>query len=262
MIDGVLTEKDGKCTLCKVVEFSSELEEKIREELNSIINGDFAIEEVPEVYDYQYALSLFLERYKSKPVDTKKGMIGELLAHVLAGALFTDLTSISVLKNKEEGSIKKGFDIIYLDIEQKSLWYSEVKSGYKSDANTAAEANIILLKRARTDIITKLTGKRKTLWDTAMTDVALILNGPKATNAKKLLGKDSPIKKQSISNNKNVILISTLYETPQNPLSIADLKEFASEIEKEGAFQSVLIFTIQKNTYEKVVEFLEGEIVD
>src|SRR5690606_31574732 len=87
----------------------------------------------------------------------KKGMIGELLAHLLLNYTDNNFTSLSILKNKEEKSIKKGFDIIYCEVDCDKLWYSEVKSGKsesgKEDSNTY---NDILLNRAKKGIIGEL----------------------------------------------------------------------------------------------------------
>lgn len=261
MIDGVQIEKDQHCTLCKVTNFSDSLKAKIRDELNSIINGEYSVETVPEQADYKYALRLFLERYRAQTKKTKKGMIGELLAHVLAGAILSPLKCISVLKNKEEGSIKKGFDIIYLDSATQELWYSEVKSGRKRKSHTAEKANNILLARARRGIKEMLNSDRITLWDSAMSDVALIMEGGKQINTKKLLAKDSPIKQQGVSKDKNVILFSTLYETTANPVKIEDLKNYLSALNKTD-FKGVTIFSIQKETYDRVANFLEAEIAN
>lgn len=261
MIDGVQIEKEKDCALCKITNFSDSLKAKIRNELSSIINGEYSVETVPEQADYKYALRLFLERYRTQSKKTKKGMIGELLAHVLASTILSPFKCISVLKNKEENSIKKGFDIIYLDNAAQELWYSEVKSGRKRKTHTAAKANNILLARARRGIKAMLASDRITLWDSAVSDVALIMEGAKQVNTKRLLMKDSPIKERGVSKDKNVILFSALYETPTNPVKIDDLKDYLAGLDKTD-FKGVAIFSIQKETYDRVANFLEAEIAN
>jgi hypothetical protein len=152
MISGIKVEKKENYALCRIESFSTELQDKIRNELSAIALGAAEIVALPEYNNYHTTLREFLARYKDKTEDTQKGMIGELLSHILIPELFQNLTSLSVLLNKEERSIKKGFDIIYCDIPQSALWYSEVKSGHKTTEDSSEKANHTLVKRAYADI--------------------------------------------------------------------------------------------------------------
>lgn len=77
-------------------------------------------------FTYKHTIKRFLERYELKKT-IQKGMIGELLTHLLIPQ-YIDFNAISIMKNKEENSIRKGFDIVYTD-DNNSIWYCEVKSG-------------------------------------------------------------------------------------------------------------------------------------
>jgi hypothetical protein len=106
-INGVILEKDTKngVYICYVEDFSDELKTKIREMLGSIWHGAVDSAERKQ-FNYSSTVKRFLERYTEKTPDTKKGMIGELLAHLLIPN-YVDLQAISIMKNKEENSIRK-----------------------------------------------------------------------------------------------------------------------------------------------------------
>lgn len=260
-IDGVTVEQDDGHALCRIEKFSDELKDKIRSELVSVSYGAAQSASLPEYYSYKNTLTNFLDRYKNKPDDTKKGMIGELLAHVLMPTIFTNLASLSVYFNKEDRSIKKGFDIVYLDTSINDLWYSEVKSGHCPEDHDSDQANATLLARAHMGLKDMFLEGRQSLWDSALADVQLTFGDIKGKSAKAMLSADSPlIKKSSKSNDKNAILVSVLYECPTNPCSISGVKEYLDLVRTANDFKGVVIFSIQKKTFERVAEFLEAEI--
>ncbi|AEP10301.1 Hachiman antiphage defense system protein HamA [Micavibrio aeruginosavorus] len=260
-LTGVVIEKseDGN-TLCKIENFSESLQEKIRQNLTAIAHGKSTSEEPIPQYAYKPTLKNFMDRYTSKDENTKKGLIGELLAHVLIPDIFQNLTSLSVYFNKEERSIKKGFDIIYCDLSEKSVWYSEVKSGHKNANDDSNEANTVLLERANTDLRDKFLEGRGSLWDSALIDVTLVLGSAQSITVKQLLSLDSPLNDAgATSKDKNAILISVLYETPTSPVSLKSLQGFFSKIKDSAHFKEIIVFSIQKETHQKVANFLEKE---
>ena len=154
MIDGVKIIENSNYSIFYIENFSDEFKQIIREQLQGIWSGFSKADSLPEYYSYKNTLKSFLERYGSKSNEIKKGMIGELLSHILLNFQDNNLTSLSILKNKEEKSIKKGFDIIYCHIAENKLWYSEVKSGRsETGSECSTDYNKILLKRAKDGIL-------------------------------------------------------------------------------------------------------------
>lgn len=258
-ISGVILNQDTENGLyiCYVEEFSDELKKKIREMFSSIWHGAVDSLERPQ-FTYKHTIKRFLERYELKKDDTKKGMIGELLTHLLIPQ-YIDFNAISIMKNKEENSIRKGFDIVYTD-DNNSIWYCEVKSG--GDTNTTENINTknkALLNKAKEDIIEHTLGNRATLWDSVLIDVnSTIFSSNKKIDIKKLLDEDHP-DADNRNLDRNVILSSVLYKKLDTKICSVELKDHKLNIEAEKIFVGLIIFSIQKETYKKIETFLISE---
>lgn len=259
-IKGLHIEQGKGLTIIFVESFSIELQSLIRNQLRSIFHGYAEVEEMPNFFSYTFTLKSFLDRYESKSEKIKKGMIGELLAHVLINAVFDDLSCLSVLKNKEERSIRKGFDIIYYNEKLKNLWYTEVKSGRSARSRlTSDQYNDILLTRSRDGILEIFESKRSSLWESAIIDVKLVIEeGRRRVTMRELLAKDqSSLTKANVK--KNVILVSVLYHALSDRMTIKEVSGFYKKVVLQKNFKDVLILSIQKETYEKVEKFLKTE---
>lgn len=94
-IDGVEFEQQSDCYLCHINELSDELKTLIRNRLSAICHGKFRSENEGEFYKYSRTLVQFNERLQPKDPRTQKGMIGELLFHVLIVELPSSFQVIS-----------------------------------------------------------------------------------------------------------------------------------------------------------------------
>lgn len=257
-IDGVRTIETTNYSIFYIDTFSDEFKQIIRGQLQGVWSGFAEADSLPEFYSYKKTLISFLDRYNPKSEDIRKGMIGELMSHILLNYQDNKLTSLSILKNKEEKSIKKGFDIIYCHLEDGKLWYSEVKSG-RSESGTSTNYNKVLLNRAKTGIEAMIAERRNSLWESALYDVtAMIKENEGRLNLRQLLSNDSP----SINSNqkKNVILISALYHNLTDVIDELSVSEFLNNTIAENIFESVIVVSIQKNTFETVADFLRNEL--
>jgi len=256
-IPGVTISQVDRLTYCSIEHFSDELKQLIRDQLSGVWSGFAEVEDLPDIYSYKRTLSSFLDRYRDKAETTKKGMIGELLSHILINNIIDEFQSLSVLKNKEERSIKKGFDIIYFEELSERIWYSEVKAG-RGKAGTSSEYNSILLERAHTSITEMFSGNRSSLWDSALVDVKLTVKG---NNGKiklaKLLDQDSPV--HASDSKKNVVLVSVLYRCPTAPIDLQSITDFFSGLVSKNIYLDVILFSVQKKMFELVAQFLESE---
>ncbi len=258
-IAGISFEEDTEngVYICYIEDFSDELKTKIREMLSGIWHGAVDSGERQQ-FNYKNTIKRFLERYNPKTPNTKKGMVGELLSHLLIPQ-YINLSAISIMKNKEENSIRKGFDIVYSN-QRDSVWYCEVKSGGDTNNTEDIDAkNKELLNKAKTDIQSHSLGDRATLWDSVLIDVnSTIFNGKKKIEIKKLLDEHHP-DSENRNMNRNVILSSVLYKNLDSKISPENLKTYKLNIDNENTFVGLIVFSIQKETYTKIENFLTEE---
>lgn len=262
-MDGVRFDKDfyPRVALFTVEYFSDEFKNIIRDTLAEISQGKaFIGNDDFQMYGYKTTLKEFLERYETKNEDTRKGMIGELIANVLIRYYIQTLDCISIFFNKEERSIKKGYDIVYYDTENHKIWYSEVKSGTNDTNKHPNYASKTLLKRAHNDISEKFKEKRSTLWHNAIRDAMLVIDDKKVCgNISSLLNKDLHENLIHDKTNYNAILISVLFYSTEISIDYEEIYSFCEQVENTHCFEDVLVFAIHKNTYTEVEKFLKEE---
>ena len=211
------------------------------------------------VYSYENTLREFLSRYSRKPASTKKGMMGELLAHLVIDKVLPNLQKITILFNKEERSIRKGFDLTYIEIEGDVIWYGEVKSGEVNNRETPSEKNVALLQLSKSGMSTFLEGHRENLWHSVITDVSLSLAAGQHKKVKTLLDSDlQEIRDEGAQ--KSAILISVLFHDVNNPIADAEVRSCLESIIAENRFAGVVTFSIQKSTYTSIEDFLNEEV--
>lgn len=258
-IDGVKYQKSNNCSFFIIEHLSGEFKNIIKTQLSGIFNGLAHATELPNILTLNSTLKSFVQRYQSKDANTKKGMIGELLAHLLINNFHEELNSVSILKNKEDKSIKKGFDIIYFNPSTNKLWFSEVKSGESdSDENNASESNKILLNRSKVSIQTLFSDDRDVLWESALIDVQLtISSNARRINISELLS--SEINVINRDSQKHVILVSTLYHDIADEVEFQSLLDYYNNLVAENIFLDIIIMSIQKRTYDAVANFIINE---
>ena len=102
-IDGVNIEQESGWVICCVDDFSDQLKGLLRDELNLICYGKNMVDEDDaDHYSYKRTLGDFLKRYNQQSESTQKGMIGELIAHLVINKALPHLKTISVFLNKED----------------------------------------------------------------------------------------------------------------------------------------------------------------
>ncbi|ASB55314.1 hypothetical protein S100072_04009 [Bacillus velezensis] len=163
----------------------------------------------------------------------------------------------------EERSITKGFDILLYSKNQNELWITEVKSGELQKDKTTNQTNNILLGKAKIDLKTRLNENKDTLWENAINKATVALDNIKDTKEAviSILGdiEDEIYEQKAVSTDKNVILVTSLFSSLKDELQENVIEKFYTLTSSEKIFRKVLVLSIQKNTYKKVVEFLKDE---
>ncbi len=257
---GVSVIKESGYVICYIDDFTDELKELIREELASICHGKNEVEENHlDRHSYKKTLAEFLVRYDPKTDETKKGMVGEFIAHLIINKVLPNLQTISIFFNKEELSIRKGFDLTYIDIKGDTVWYGEVKSGELGALPTPDHKNTHLLSVAKTDVDEKLSGERPNLWNSVIIDAGLTFARRKSKKVKQLLDGDIREIQEFPGTKRNAILISVLFHNTKNKISAQSVKDYLVSVHAEDRFSDIIVFSIQKTTYSKIEDFLRKE---
>lgn len=263
-IDGISLQKEKKYAICHIEKLSEELKELIRKNLTNICHGSCAEDYKDDaLFSYQSTLDDFLCRYKKKSDDTKKGMIGEFLSHILLPVIFEDYQIASAFFNLEEKSIKKGFDLVLYNSKDSSMWITEVKSGNLHKNKGHDETISDLLDTARADLSERLSASEKMYWINAINHVRSFLSQEKdykSTLIRLLVDKGNSAAADAADSKKHsVILVSNLFEPLTAKISNQPAEKFLKKIEKKY-FSDVMVFCVQKETYDRIIDFFEKEI--
>ncbi|WP_336079492.1 hypothetical protein [Thalassospira sp. CH_XMU1448-2] len=253
--------EDDSVYVCHIESLSNALKAEIRAKLVSICRGLAKADKQLPANSYDRTLKEFLRRYNSKTDDTKKGMIAELLTHVLIRHLVANFSPVSPFFNMEESSIKKAFDIVFHCSNTMEIWLTEVKSGHKSK-NTAKEKNNSLLHLAKRSIVSQINGGDFHIWDNAINGALISIRESSVRDEiENILSNCFVMAQDGLidSKNFNIILTSVLYGGSNDKIDISDVEEVKVGIECERIFKGLIVFSIQKETYEAVEQFLRSE---
>lgn len=261
-MESVIFEKDDQTssTICIVENLSEDLKETIRKQLSSICQGATRGESGKKIYSYHNTLREFLARYETKTEKIKKGIIGELLAHVLFIEFFCDFQSVSLQNNMEERNIKKSFDLLLYHSAQRNIYYTEVKSGNAKN-ESSDDKNIALLGIAKSDIHQKLNDNNDNNWLNAINGATISLEKKNIKNeVTKILEAclENSQEGNSKSNDKSVILVSVTYNSVSDKITLSRVKDYSTKNVKD--FCRCILFSIQNETYQSIESFLRAEV--
>tara|TARA_R110000868_G_scaffold190862_1_gene434709 strand:- start:10258 stop:11091 length:834 start_codon:yes stop_codon:yes gene_type:complete len=260
LIKGIQYYNKNDVKVLIIEDFDVELQGLIRGNLSAIAFGAKQVEEDPDYSSYIYTLKEFEMVYRNKPRNTKKGMMGELLAHLIIPKYFTNLETSSPYLNTEERSIRKGFDIVYFNSTDNSVWYSEVKSGHQHKDKSIDQTNGQLLKNARNGLIEMFGSSYSNRWDNAITNSHAVLHDNKGKKIREILRKENPVK-TSKDIGRCVILVSVLFHDVLSDVLDVDYLQERSTFLKEGdEFKETILLSFQKSSFEKIANFVEAEI--
>lgn len=251
-------EVSGETALVVVESISDEFREHLRERLAAFCYGAVLADEDSSYYSFERTISEFLIRYETKASTTKIGMAGELIVHVLMPRAHPGLSSSAVFLNKEERSIKKGFDLTFHAPKGDALWYGEVKSGEVGAGQTADEKSASLLKLAANDIADKLgPGAERSRWDSAIYDAWATLESAQAQTAKALLRSDVSSALDGESYDKNVVLAAAVMHALEHCQISGDaLADVVDGLNQSNRFTKMSVLAVQQDDIESVIAFL------
>lgn len=257
-MDGIDVRVTEGATLVIVRAMSDDFRTHVRERLAEYCYGATTVSEDLNFYSFEKTVAEFLQRYDPKSRMTQLGMAGELIVHVLMPLLHAELTSAAVYFNKEERSIKKGFDLTFLGSSDTTLWYGEVKSGEVSESSSADEKAAALIDIAASSLASMLDDiEHLSRWDAALNDTRLTLEGGYAKTARELLRSDSETVRQGGVIKKRAVLAgAVIHELGHCEVTNEGMKQILESILAGEDFADVRILVVQQDALEAVIEHL------
>lgn len=262
-MDGLSFKKFDGYALCCVDDFSNDLKNSIKENLSRICHGAQQASRAKEMYKYDNTIKTFWDRYNTKAAATKKGMLGELLSHVIILNLFPRFEVVSPFFNLEERNIKKGFDLLLYETSQKGVWITEVKSGELHLGKDQSATTHDLLTTARDDLKKRLAEQQLNHWQNAI-HAARVAIDSKADYKDIVIDileseGDLVFSGGSNSQDNNAFLISALFSDVSSKVLESVLSDFSNDLKSKGLFKSFFALSLQKGTLAKVESYLQAE---
>lgn len=250
-LDGIIANIKEDYSTFYIETLSTELKDKIRIELVAICHGEKNRESTLSAHSISNTVEELLKRY---PDDDrkKKGFIGELLLNMIIRNYY-DYEVISPFFNKEEASsAKKGFDIILYDNSNGSVWITESKAGEVTVQNVD-EKILERITVAESDLNTRLNEGNQTIWLNALNDVGLSMN---ESNEKLIVQTILDRGKIEPSNKFNVALGGIVFHNMGDRFNESSIINKTTKVINSSKFLKVKVISIQKETYEKVADYL------
>ena len=241
-----------------------DLKNVVRNRLSEICYGAAKASRTSVIYQYKRTLAAFFEKFDTKSLDTQKGMIGELLTHVLFLHFEEEFRAASPFFNMEEDSIKKGFDLVLHHNGTSEIWFVEVKAG---DCGVETSINKLgsLLSLAKNGLKTALNSERNTLWQNAVNGANLVIQdtGLKS-QIEALLEKynEKAVVGESASTDYNAVLVAVCFSGCQAFSAGAEFEVRHATQKSMNEFRDLMSIALQKDTIQSVVDFLRSEVED
>jgi len=263
-MDGVNFKQTGQYALCCVENFSNELKLALRDNLTRICHGADQASKNRAIYKYPATIKHFWEeRYSKKTWETRIGMLGELLSHVIILKLFPNFDVVSPFFNMEEKSIRKGFDLLLYETSNNTVWITEVKSGGKGKGKTSSSTTSALLRLARDDLKRRLAEPELNHWLNAINAArnAIQNNANYRDSVIEILELEGDLAEGNgaTASDNNVFLISALFSEVSQSIAEQTVSEFTSTLVSDSVFKTVWVLSLHKATMEKLEAFLKTE---
>lgn len=264
-ISGIECIKRSKYSIFYIFSLSGEMKDIIRDKLSTICYGAANAVTGRPMYCYTKTLKEFIKRYNKKTEDQKKGMIGELLMHILLLEFLQEYQIDSPFFNMEERNVKKGFDVVLNKKGTVDLWLVEVKSGNLLAKKNSSQTVVSLINKAEKDLNDRLNDNEDSLslWLNAINGAKVAID--ESRNERDAIISilqdcgDAVVEKTMKSQNINVILAGTLFSSLTDKIIEDNVSDKYNRVNKDQIFKDVFLVAIQKETYVAIYDFLESE---
>ena len=242
-------------------EHYAQLYEAIRQELQIICFGRNYAEQNPDLTTYMETCKKISNMLSNKDERKRIGIIGELLMHLIVPQVFgARVETVSRLLSMSDDNIKHGFDLNYLDLDGKKLWYGEVKSSAKQKRSR-------LIAKAR-DGLNKyfsgynIDGPNNTIgrWQGLMAEFMMVYKqGTKKYDAAKRI-LDLSRSGVMAGHSKNALLMVVNFNNSGEALEeVKDIKRILANIKERKIFDECLVISATREFFDDIFEFIKEE---
>lgn len=232
-MDGVTFKQAGQYVVCCIENLSDELKTALRDNLTRICHGADLASRNMVIFKYEATLKSFWDRYSTKELKTRVGMLGELLAHVIILKKLDSFDVVSPYFNMEEKHIRKGFDLVLYESASNEVWITEVKSG-GAGRKTSCAATKVLLSRARDDLKLRLAESEMNHWLNAMNAAQKSINDKSRykDSVLEILGMEGEkaFGNSASAADNNVLLVSALFNDSTRKVDEATISDFTDSL--------------------------------
>ena len=258
-MDGLRISRTAKGVNVLIIDHvSPQLKTELKERLSELCWGIEQARSLPEFFSLSNTLKEFFKRFDSKNDATQLGIAGELVVHAVVPHILPELNPTSMLFNKEERSIKKGFDFVFYEPTNNEIWYGEAKSGRWSDRFTDSNEKARDLMTTSINGLSEMFAKREfSRWTAAQYDASLVLSDScELDRVRKLLMMDWNTSESKSSLPKGVFAAVVV-----NPRSHSEIDDTSSDkitdgIESLASFSDFRAIVIQQDELETVITYL------
>jgi hypothetical protein len=222
------------------------IKQKLKQLLVTICYGKE--QEELEIISFDETIEELNKRIERKTDEQKAGMIGELLFHLKSFEKLKNYSNISIYLNREERSVKKGFDVLLFD--GKKVWYTEVKSRENAQNENITDSHVSKIQEAITDVKGKFSSNNKNYWLTAKSNIANV-------EEKELKKQIADILTKEIDEQieKNAIGVSAVFK---KDIDNIDKKKVKKVLDREkNNFKNIVAVCISHEDYKKMVKILK-----
>lgn len=269
-MNGITEFSDEKYHIFYIDSLTDDIKGKIRSSLSEICNSPWKAKSGHISYSYKNTLKNFLILYDTKDgkknnTNRQKGLIGELLVHLLFLEYYPKYIVNSAFFNTEEHSFKKGFDAILTNKENKELWITEVKAGENKKGKNATQTIQSLLSTSKLDLKKRLADNSEYLWQNAVNHATIYMEKAKRNEKKAVLDlledyHDKATINKITSNEINVFLAGVLFHNMIEKFDKSVVPKKLEAYEKKKEFNKIQLIAIQQKAYMEIKQFLESEI--
>lgn len=222
------------------------IKQKLKQLLVTICYGKE--QEELEIISFDETIEELNKRIERKTDEQKAGMIGELLFHLKSFEKLKNYSHISIYLNREERSVKKGFDVLLFD--GKKVWYTEVKSRENAQNENITDSHISKIQEAITDVKGKFSSNNKNYWLTAKSNIANV-------EEKELKKQIADILTKEIDEQieKNAIGVSAVFKKDIDNIDKKKVKEVLDR--EKNNFKNIVAVCISYEDYKKMVKILK-----